>query len=211
MSALGSRPPVPDAPGIAGFVGGPGIERLDAPSFDIGELRSALSEVLARIGYDDTYRDSGFGTLPVTRRPGTSGFDPVDISGQYWLRPDETYEEVARDPVVDEHGYTELLPEFAGTYFEHVVTELRSIGAIGRTRLNLKEPFNVNSFHRDPEPRVHIPIHTNPGCMFVVNHHVTHLPADGSTCYTDTRGYHTAFNGGDTDRVHLVAAVLGSP
>ena len=113
--------------------------------------------------------------------------------------------------MVDEHGYTELLPEFAGTYFEHVVTELRSIGAIGRTRLNLKEPFNVNSFHRDPEPRVHIPIHTNPGCMFVVNHHVTHLPADGSTYYTDTRGYHTAFNGGDTDRVHLVAAVLGSP
>jgi hypothetical protein len=41
----------------------------------------------------------------------------------------------------------------------------------------------------------------------VVNHHVTHLPADGSVYFTDTRGYHTAMNGGETHRVHIVAAL----
>ena len=42
---------------------------------------------------------------------------------------------------------------------------------------------------------------------FVVNHHVTHLPADGSVDFTDTRGYHTALNGGEYSRIHLVAAL----
>ena len=49
-----------------------------------------------------------------------------------------------------------------------------------------------------------------PGVLFVVNHHVTHLPADGSVYFTDTRGYHTALNGGDT-RVHIVAALAYPP
>jgi len=171
-------------------------------------LRESLDDVLGRLSYDDTYGEWGFGVLPVTRRPGTDGRDQVDLSGRFWIRPDETYEEVPRDDVVDETAYTELVPEFEGTYFEQLLDDLRSVTAIGRVRINLKRPFNANSWHRDPEPRIHVPIHTNPGCLFVVNHHCTHLPADGSVYFTDTRGYHTALNGGDTPRVHLVAAVL---
>ena len=199
----------PDHADVAQFVAGPGITLLEEPGFDIEQLQSALAEVLTRLDYDDTYGEWGFGVLPVTRRPGTGGRDPVDLSGRFWIRPDASYQEVARDQAVDEAAYTELVPEFAGTYFEHVVDELRRIGRIGRVRINLKQPFNTNSWHRDPEPRLHIPIHTNPGCLFVVNHHCTHLPADGSVYFTDTRGYHTALNGGDTARVHLVAAVIG--
>ena len=78
-------------------------------------------------------------------------------------------------------------------------------------RLLSKGLFNGNSWHRDPEPRLHIPIVTNPGSLFVVNHHVTHLPADGSVYFTDTRGYHTALNGGETRRVHIVATLAYPP
>ena len=198
----------PDASDIASFVPGPGIERLASPAFDIDQLRAALDDVLGRLDYDTTYGEWGFGTLPVTRRPGTDGREPVDLSGRFWIRPDESYEEVPRDDLVDEQAYTELVPEFAGTYFETVVSELRSVATIGRVRVNLKQPFNANSWHRDPEPRLHVPIHTNPGCMFLVNHYCTHLPADGSTYFTDTRGYHSAINGGDTPRAHLVAAIV---
>jgi len=200
----------PDASDIAEFVPGPGIARLVSPVFDLGELRAALAEVLTRVEYDDSFGEWGFGTLPVTRRPGTQGRDPVDLSGRFWIRPDDTYTEIQRDDVVDEGAYSELCPEFAGTYFEHVLAELRAATGIGRVRINLKQPFNANSWHRDPEPRLHIPIHTNPGCMFLVNHFCTHLPADGSTYFTDTRGYHSAFNGGDAPRIHLVAAVFDS-
>jgi hypothetical protein len=208
-SAPWSSPP-PDAAQVADFVAGPGVQRL-AITVDIAQLRSSLDEVLGRLDYDQTYGEWGFGVLPVTRRPGTEGRDEVDLSGRFWIRPDDTYEEIARDPIVDEHDYSELVPEFEGTYIADVVTELRTVATIGRVRINLKQPFNANSWHRDPEPRLHVPIHTNPGCLFVVNHHCTHLPADGSVYFTDTRGYHTALNGGDTPRVHLVAAVLGDP
>lgn len=208
MNAILWEADPPDPSSVAEFVPGPGIERLPSPSFDIDDLRGALTLVLSRIEYDTTFGDNGFGVLPVVRRPGTDGRDRSDLSGRYWIRPDETYAEMPRDPIVDEAAYTELVPEFADTYFEHVLAELRKMGTIGRVRLNLKQPFNANSWHRDPEPRLHVPIHTNPGCLFVVNHHCTHLPADGSVYFTDTRGYHTAFNGGDTARVHLVAAIV---
>jgi hypothetical protein len=200
----------PDASEVAQFVAGPGIQRLPSLAFDIAALQSALADVLSRIDYDESYGEWGFGTVPVTRRPGTEGRDQVDLSGRFWTRPDATYEEVPRDETVDEAAYSELVPEFVDTYFETVLNELRSVTQIGRVRINLKQPYNANSWHRDPEPRIHIPIHTNPGCLFIVNHFCTHLPADGSTYFTDTRGYHTALNGGETPRIHLVAAVVGS-
>lgn len=201
----------PDASDIAQFVQGAGIERLQEPHFNIDELRAALNVVLARIDYDRSYGEWGFGTLPVTRRPGTEGRDQVDLSGRFWTRPDDSYEELPRDEIVDEAAYSELVPEFADTYFEDVLSELRTLATIGRVRINLKQPYNANSWHRDPEPRIHIPIHTNPGCIFIVNRFCTHLPADGSTYFTDTRGYHSAFNGGETPRIHLVAAVVDAP
>lgn len=200
---------IPDYSSVATFMPGPGIERVATLQFSSEELRTALDDVLTRLDYDDTYGEWGFGTLPVTRRPGTTGFETVDLSGRFWLRPDSSYEEIERDELVDESGYRELLPAFVGTYFEHVVAELRTLGPIGRVRINLKQPFNANSWHRDPEARLHVPIHTNPGCMFLINHFATHLPADGSVYFTDTRAYHSAFNGGDTPRIHLVAAFLG--
>jgi len=199
----------PDHHDVAEFVPGPGIERLREVDVDLFLLRSALAEVLQRLDFDDTHGEWGFGVLPVTRRPGTDGREPVDLSGRFWIRPDDSYVEIPREELVDEDAYTELVPEFAGTYIEEVVDRLRRVVGLGRVRINLKQPFNANSWHRDPEPRLHIPIHTNPGCLFVVNHHCTHLPADGSVYFTDTRGYHTALNGGDTLRVHLVAAITG--
>jgi hypothetical protein len=50
-------------------------------------------------------------------------------------------------------------------------------------------------------------VDTESVALFIVNHHCTHLPADGSVYFTDTRGYHTALNGGDQPRNHLVAAL----
>jgi hypothetical protein len=35
---------------------------------------------------------------------------------------------------------------------------------LGRVRILLKQPRSTLSWHRDPEPRLHIPIITNPGC-----------------------------------------------
>lgn len=200
----------PETKSVADFVPGPGIVRLDL-RFDIVQLRAALTECLLRQGYQGGMQDQGFAALPLTQRPGQTEWTENDLSGRYWLRADDRYIEEPREDLVPEVNFSEFNPAFQGTYFEEVHRELTRRFPIGRTRVLSKSVYNCNSWHRDPEPRLHIPVITNPGSLFIVNHHVTHLPADGSVYFTDTRGYHTALNGGETDRVHIVAALAYDP
>ncbi len=202
-TALGATP---DTETVAGFVPGPGIARLQL-RFDIGELRAALDEVAALTSFEGEFSAHGFGAVGLTRRPGVETPTSNDLSGRYWLRADERYVEEPHEEVVDESAFTEFVPLYADTYFAHVHKELSARFPIGRMRLLWKDLYNCNSWHRDPEARLHIPIIANPGSLFIVNNHCTHLPADGSTYFTDTRGYHTALNAGLHERVHLVAAM----
>ena len=195
----------PDTESVAHFKPGPGIERLDV-KFDIEKLRAALKEVLALSEFKGDI-DAGFGAISLTRRPGVEVETANDLSGLFYTRVDESLKEVKREELVDEFAFKEFVPLFAETYLKEVWDTLREVAPIGRMRLLSKGLYNCNSWHRDPEPRLHIPIVSNPGSLFVVNHHVTHLPADGSVYFTDTRGYHTALNGGESWRVHVVAAL----
>lgn len=196
----------PDTQSVANFVPGPGIQKL-ALTFDIARLRDALDICLSRSSFKGDMQDQGFAALPLTQRPGQTEWTSNDLSGRYWLRADHRYVEEPREDLVEESQFSQFNPEFSGTYFEDVHRELTRRFPIGRMRVLSKGLYNCNSWHRDPEPRLHIPVISNPGSLFVVNHHVTHLPADGSVYFTDTRGYHTALNGGDTHRVHIVAAL----
>ena len=191
-----------DTTSVASFKPGPGIAKLEL-TFDIDELHKAYLEIekhIKSIG-------SGFHVLALTRRPGVEVPEPYDLIGRYWTRTDATFREYARDEMVDESLFSEFNPLFKDTYFEEVYRELTQRFSIGRMRVLKKDIYNCNSWHRDPEPRLHIPVISNPGALFVVNHHCTHLPADGSVYFTDTRGYHTAINGGEDPRVHIVAAL----
>lgn len=196
----------PETKSVAGFVPGPGISKLNL-KFDIDKLRTALDECLERENFMGDMQDEGFSALPLTQRPGQTEWTSNDLSGRYWLRSNETYDEEPREDLVPEIDFSEFNPKFKGTYFEYVHQELSKRFPIGRTRVLSKGLYNCNSWHRDPEPRIHVPVVSNPGSLFIVNHHATHLPADGSAYFTDTRGYHTALNGGESRRVHIVAAL----
>ena len=202
---------LPETESVAGFLPGDGIHRLEL-RFDIEQLRQALEICVACSGYlGGEWKEQGFGILPLTHQAGQSALTANDLSGRYWMRKDERYVEEACEDYVDESAYNEFDSRFVGTYFEEVYRTLSQRFPIGRVRILSKGVYNCNSWHRDPEPRLHIPIITNPGALFIVNHHVTHLPADGSVYFTDTRGYHTAINGGIDRRVHLVAALAYPP
>ena len=176
--------------------------------FDITKLQEAYNQ----LEKTNKFADLGilhFGAICLNRIPG----DPDSIKGHktrglYWTKPDQSGNEVSRDVNIDESAYTELVPEFKGTYFEEVYKILSSKFKLGRTRILLKEPRSTLSWHRDPEPRLHIPIKTNPGCLMVIDNIAKHMPADGSVWITNNTKYHNAFNGGEEDRVHLVACVL---
>ena len=181
-------------------------------NFDIIKLRKACDQVLKIRGFDTSLGIPHFAGISLNQIPG----DPEStkgskIRGVYWTKPDSTGKEVARDVGIDESKYTEFVNDFKGTYFENVYRELSEKFKLGRVRLLLKEPRSTLSWHRDPEPRLHIPIYTNPGAIMVVDSVAKHLPADGSVWITNNTKYHNAFNGGEENRVHLVACVLDSP
>ncbi len=150
-----------------------------------------------------------FCAICLTRKPG----DPESIKGQkargiYWTKPDKSGKEVSRDINIDEREYSEFIPDYENTYFKEVFDILSSKFKLGRVRILLKEPRSTLSWHRDPEPRLHIPIITNPGCLMVIDNVAKHMPADGSVWITNNTKYHNAFNGGEENRIHLVACVL---
>jgi|TARA_B110000881_G_C18420811_1_gene435837 hypothetical protein len=177
--------------------------------FDIGKLKKATSDVLKKKGFDTSLGIPHFAAISVNQIPN----DPSSIKGNntrgvFWTKPDATGKEVIRDEAIDESKYTELVDDFKNTYFKEIFDILSKNYKLGRVRLLLKEPRSTLSWHRDPEPRLHIPIITNPGCMMVIDNVAKHMPADGSVWITNNTKYHNAFNGGEQNRVHLVACVL---
>ena len=104
--------------------------------------------------------------------------------------------------------FGKFIDDYKNTYFKKVFDVLSSKYKLGRVRILLKEPRSTLSWHRDPEPRLHIPIITNPGSIMVIDNVAKHMPADGSVWITNNTKYHNAFNGGEENRIHLVACVL---
>ena len=180
-------------------------------NFDIKKLRSELEIILKKSKYQ-TLGISNFAAIPMNKIPGDeNSIKGHNVRGIYWTKPDESGKEVSRDKPIDESKYTELTNDFKNTYFEEVYKILSSKFKLGRVRILLKEPRSTLSWHKDPEPRLHIPIITNPGCKMVIEDVAKHLPADGNVTITNNTKYHNFFNGGEQSRIHLVACVLENP
>ena len=185
------------------------FQKQEGIKFDIKKLRKALSQVLNKKGFDDAGGISHFGGISLNQIPN----DPESTKGKnvrgiFWTKPTSSGEEVLRDKKICEEAYTEFVRDFEHTYFKEVYDTLSKKFKLGRVRILLKEPRSTLSWHRDPEPRLHIPIITNPGSIMVIENVAKHLPADGSVWITNNTKYHNAFNGGEESRVHLVACVL---
>ena len=141
-------------------------------------------------------------TAPECFYEGSGGIYRTMVDGQ----------EVIRQQELDERDYCIFIPEISHTYFKEVYDTLREFvgtkydGALGRVRLIKSVPRVCLSWHRDPEPRLHVPIITNIGAKMVIEDEVKHLPV-GRAWHTNTVFYHSQFNGGEEDRVHLITSI----
>ena len=184
------------------------FSKVEDLKFDILKLRKALKQVLSRKEYDNAVGTKYIAGISLNQIPG----DPDSIKGEnvkgiYWTKPDSSGKEAVRAKRIDETKYTEFVKDLEDTYFKEVYDILSKKFKLGRVRILLKEPRSTLSWHRDPEPRLHIPIITNPGCIMVIEEVAKHLPADGSAWVTNNMKYHNFFNGGEEDRIHLVACL----
>tara|TARA_Y100000022_G_scaffold197873_1_gene207188 strand:+ start:1203 stop:1793 length:591 start_codon:yes stop_codon:yes gene_type:complete len=177
--------------------------------FDVEKLQAAYKEVIKIKNFESPGEITNFGAISLTQIPG----DPDSIKGHkargvFWTKPDSTGKEVTRDVSVDEEKYSEFIDDYKDTYFKDVYEALSKKYKLGRVRILLKQPRSTLSWHRDPEPRLHIPIITNPGCIMVIDNVAKHMPADGHAWITNNTKYHNFFNGGEENRIHIVACVL---
>ena len=104
------------------------------------------------------------------------------------------------------HIWTEWRPGFED---QQLLTCLSGItDAVDRIRLMRLKPFRCYSWHYDTTPRIHIPLITSKQCFLVVEQESKHLEC-GNIWWVDTTKYHTAVNGSDRERYHLVYEVIG--
>jgi hypothetical protein len=174
--------------------------------FDIERLQSETNELFTKMSWKQ-YTVKGLCMTQVPGDPSSANGDK--LRGVFWTKPDSSGVEVQREEYFDETQYTEFVEDFKGTYFEEIYNKLNEKYKLGRFRLLLLEPRTSLSWHRDPEPRIHIPVFTNPGAHLCIDDRLKHLPSDGGVWFTDTTEYHTVFNGGEENRIHLVATYLG--
>ena len=179
-------------------------------SIDTERLGKEYLDFKFHLGFKtDDKRNIDFNAICINRKPG----DPKSISGGnvrglYWTMPDTTNHEEQRLPYIEEEKYTEICPEFKGTYTEEVYNMLSKRFKIGRCRFLMKPPRSCLSWHRDPEMRLHIPLITNKGNIMVIEDTAFHMPSNGSGYITDNTKYHNFFNGSEIERVHLVTTLV---
>ena len=186
-----------------------GFYRDPELKFDLDKMQSALKEVDSRVARQSPLGERDINAICLTQIPNDpNSITGGNVRGLYWTKPDSTYKEVQREEVIDEVQYSEFVKLFEDTYFKEMYDAFTKKYKLGRVRLLWKLPRTTLSWHRDPEPRLHIPIVTNFGARMCIDNLIHHMPADGGVWITDNTKYHNAFNGGEEDRVHLVATVL---
>lgn len=178
------------------------IFKIDFLNFDQSKILEAYEQAIERVGFSNGL----VSCISVTKH--IDGIDN-DPRGIFWMQ-DENYNEVQIEKYVDESKYTLFENKLKDTYFHTIYQELSLHFDIGRVRILKLGSRKSLSFHKDPEPRIHIPIITNPGALMIIENFAAHMKADGSAYFTNTTKYHTALNGGNNDRIHLVATILKS-
>ena len=166
--------------------------------FDIDALKDAYKFAVSNVGFS--------GELVNCISVISTDAGNAEQRGIFWTKNDE-YQEIQVEKQVNEHAYNIFVPILMDTYFKNIYDTLSKHYKLGRVRVLKLNSRSCLSYHRDPENRLHIPIITNPGCLQVIENAAKHLPADGSVWITNNTKYHNAFNGGEENRVHLVACL----
>ena len=132
------------------------------------------------------------------------------------------YDKKALNYRATEYEFTEWNIE-PDNYLRQQIEQLVAVEQfnLGRVRLMRLLPHRGLSVHRDDEVRYHFVLKTNQKAYFAFNNdQITaadsipeigkfyHVPMDGNWYKADTRQVHWVYNGGETERIHLV--VCGS-
>lgn len=102
-----------------------------------------------------------------------------------------------------ESSFDNLNVLYKDTIFEKIINQYN----LKRTRFIWLGANACYTFHKDTSPRIHVPIITNDQAFIIFKSGLIEHLSIGKVFWTDTRLEHTANNGGDQWRLHLVGSV----
>jgi hypothetical protein len=175
------------------------IEKLDF-KVDLPSVMEDINKILELSPWDDTHQ------IGLTHRPGAT--NPwKDAVGSL-------YAENGKDQLGDERDFTELNSQIPDTLknllLDFAQSQTIKLGRVRIMRLLSKRGLTV---HRDTSVRYHLVLKTNIDSFFGfrdlkqtngVAANCYHIPADGYFYKVDTTKIHFVYNGGKTDRIHIV-------
>ena len=169
------------------------------------DIHQAAMNVINQSGWGHTRQ------ISLKRRPTCDGDIWFDGVGSL-------YESTTKNFLANERDFTVWnLPQDNTIY--QAITELESADNFisGRVRIMKLLPKTGLSVHHDTEVRYHLVLETNPKSYFCWNNESVktdidlpvqavcyHMPKDYSWYYVDTRLVHWVYNGGHTERIHIV-------
>ena len=105
---------------------------------------------------------------------------------------------------VSEKEYCLINPLFQNTIFEDIINKYNLV----RARLMWVNGKSCYSLHSDDSPRLHIPLITNPHCMFIFPNkpELIHLPL-GNVYAVNTINQHSFCNFSNTPRLHFMGCM----
>ena len=186
-------------------------ENKNFQKIDITVNIDKLIEHTYKIGYFDWIKDGNHQFEFIT------GDD--EIKDKYWCKNEYGKDEQVYKYILEESDKSKKnlswsvgvkkIYDYDETYFKEIYDLLSKKYKLGRMRLLTIRPMTSLSWHREPDDRIIIPITTNPGSHLIIENENKHLPVDGSVWFCKTTKYHSGFNGGRSNRVHLVISCNG--
>lgn len=171
---------------------------------DLTLMKQTTNYVIQQVGWGS--KDQ----IGLTCRAGSK--DPwFDAAGSLYNRETKVF-------LAEEKDFTEQnpIPELLSNSFKDLSAHENI--KFGRIRIMRLIPRRGLSVHYDSETRYHYVIDTNPKSYLCTNNNQAtglepcaqcyHLPMDGQWYHIDTRKTHWVYNGGDTDRIHIVISTV---
>ena len=111
------------------------IERLENISFDVDKLNEAVSELIKIRPFENSEQKlaclSQMLFALIMMRKSLDEWFGGNIRGKYWTKPDSSFEEMEREPYIDETRYTLFNPKLNNTYFKYVYEKINEFFEIG--------------------------------------------------------------------------------
>lgn len=171
------------------------IEKLSFTA-DVEQINKDLEEILKVADWGER------GQIGLTHRKGAKNLYTDAVGSLY------------KDGVkmVDESEFTEI-NESMPFYTNLILKEFAKFQRIklGRIRFMRLLPNHGLSIHRDETERYHLVVKTNVNALFGFRTfkegavaHCYHMPQDNHFYKVDTTKFHFVYNGGQTERIHIV-------